>query len=134
MNKTVTSGKRVLKGDAWHDDNGAIPATPDFWEPPMTDDEIDEAARSDPDNPPLSPKQLASPPRRVAFAKRLRWKLRMSREAFASAYGIPEATLRAWERHEAEPSPAELSYLRAIQAAPGAVRDAIREAARVAAE
>ena len=46
----------------------------------------------------------------------------MTLEGFAAAYGIPTDTLRAWERHEAEPSPAELSYLHAIQRAPDAVR------------
>ena len=40
MSKIATSGKRVLVGDSWHDDNGPIPVTPDEWDPPMTEEEI----------------------------------------------------------------------------------------------
>ena len=34
MNTYATTGKRVLKGDIWHDDNGPIPDTPLEWSPP----------------------------------------------------------------------------------------------------
>ena len=68
-----------------------------------------------------SPERLARM-RRVSPAKFIRQKLAMSQEAFAVAYAIPLDTLRAWERHEAEPGPVELAYLRAIERAPDATR------------
>ena len=92
----------------------------------LTDEEIHAAALADPDNPPLTPEQLARF-RRVSPAKFIRHKLGMSLEAFADAFGIPAATLRAWERHEAEPSPAELTYLRTIGQGPDDVRRLVRE-------
>jgi DNA-binding transcriptional regulator YiaG len=119
MSKIVTFGKRVLKGDEWHDDHGLI-ADGD-WEPPMTDEEVLTAAMSDPDCPPTSPERLAKM-RRISPARFIRQRLGMTVEAFADAYDIPAATLRAWERHLTEPTPVELAYLRAIQRAPEAVR------------
>ncbi|MFM9939161.1 MAG: helix-turn-helix domain-containing protein [Hyphomicrobiaceae bacterium] len=93
--------------------------TPDDWarHDALTDEEITRRALSDPDNPPLSPEQLARV-RRPALAKRIRNKLRMTRETFARNYGIPVDTLRAWERHEAEPTPTEIAYLRLIEREP----------------
>jgi len=83
----------------------------------MTDKEITARALADPDAQPISPERLARwrPP---ALCKVVRHKLRMTRFAFAQAYGIPEDTLRAWERHEAEPTAAEMAYLRLIEREP----------------
>jgi putative transcriptional regulator len=120
MSKIVTIGKRVLKGDAWHDDNGPIPDGD--WVPPMTDAEITEAALSDPDCPPTSPDRLARM-RRVSLARFVRQKLGLSIDEFAAAYDIPIETLKAWERHELAPTPVELAYLRAIERAPQAIRN-----------
>jgi putative transcriptional regulator len=119
MSKIVTSGKRVLKGDEWHDDNGLIPDGD--WDPPMTDEEVETAALSDPDCPPTSPERLAKM-RRISPARFIRQRLGLTIEAFADAYDIPADTLRAWERHQTEPTPVELAYLRAIQRSPEAVR------------
>ena len=83
----------------------------------MTDEEIIAAARKDSDNPPLTDEQLARF-RRPALAKRIRLKLRMGRESFSAAYGIPMDTLKAWERHEVEPTAVEVAYLRLIEHAP----------------
>jgi putative transcriptional regulator len=83
----------------------------------MTDEEITAAALADPDNPPLTDEQLAQF-RRPSVAMKVRHKLRMSREAFATAYGIPLETLQAWERRHAEPTEAELAYLRLIEREP----------------
>lgn len=83
----------------------------------MTDEEITAAALSDPDNPPLTDAQLAQF-RRSALARKVRQKLRLGPETFAAAYGIPLDKLRAWERHEAEPTEVELVYLRLIERAP----------------
>ena len=83
----------------------------------MTDAEIRAAALADPDAQPISPERLAAwrPP---ALSKVIRHQLRITRFAFAQAYGIPEDVLRAWERHETEPTLAELAYLRLIEREP----------------
>ena len=93
--------------------------TPDDWKRlnEMTDDEIVAAALSDPDARPIPPERLAKA-RRGALAKVVRHKLRMGRESFSETYGIPMETLRAWERHEAEPTPAETAYLKLIEREP----------------
>jgi putative transcriptional regulator len=83
----------------------------------MTDEEITAAALADPDNPPLTDEQLAQF-RRPALARQVRHKLRMGREAFAAAYGIPLETLQAWERRQAEPTEVEIAYLRLIEREP----------------
>jgi putative transcriptional regulator len=82
-----------------------------------TDEEITAAALNDPDNPPLTDEQLARF-RRPALARRIRHKLHMGRETFSAAYGIPLETLRAWERHQVEPTEVELAYLRLIEREP----------------
>ena len=93
--------------------------TPADWarQDAMTDEEITAAAMQDPDNPPLTPEQLAQmrPP---SLAKRVRHKLHLGRESFAAAYGIPLDTLIAWERHQTEPTRVELAYLRLIEREP----------------
>jgi putative transcriptional regulator len=83
----------------------------------MTDEEITAAALSDPDNPPMTPEQLARlrPPAKV---RKLRMTLRMDRQMFSEAYGIPLATLTAWERHELQPTPVEDAYLTLIEREP----------------
>jgi putative transcriptional regulator len=83
----------------------------------LTDEEVTAAALKDSDNPPLTDEQLARF-RRPALAKRIRHKLHMGRQTFAAAYGIPLETLRAWERHEVEPTEVELAYLRLIEREP----------------
>jgi putative transcriptional regulator len=124
MKSYRTTGKRHLKGDVWHDDNGPIPDTPIEWDPPMTDEEITVAALSDPDNPPMSDEQL-SRMRRVSRAKFIRHKLGMSREDFANRFRIPLATLHDWEHHRSQPDAAMLAYLAVIEREPEAVERAL---------
>ena len=87
----------------------------------LTDEEITAAALADPDAQPLTPEQLARA-RRPAPAKMIRQRLRMGQESFSATFGIPFDTLRAWERHEAEPTPTELAYLELIERAPEIAR------------
>jgi putative transcriptional regulator len=117
MNKIVTTGKRYLKNDVWHDDNGAIPGHPGEWATPMTDAEITEAALSDPDCQPMSPDRLAKL-RPIAFAQHVRRKLGLSQTAFAERYRIPVGTLRDWEQCRSEPDAAAIAYLTVIAAQP----------------
>lgn len=56
--------------------------------------------------------------RHISPARFIRQRLGVPLDAFADAYDIPADTLRAWERHLAEPTPVELAYLRAIQRFP----------------
>jgi putative transcriptional regulator len=79
----------------------------------MTDEEVEAAALSDPDNPPLTDAELARM-RPVSQAKRLRWKLGLSQEAFAKRYRIPLGTLRDWEQGRSEPDAPARAYLIAI--------------------
>ena len=72
---------------------------------------------ADPDGPPLTDAERDGM-RRVAMVKQLRWKLELTQEAFAAAYDIPLDTLRAWERRQADPTAAEMAYLRAIERNP----------------
>lgn len=124
MNKIATSGKRYLKEDRWHDDNGLIPVHPGEWDPPMTDEEVEIAALTDPDNPPTTPEQLARS-RRVLLAKFIRFKLGLSQEDFARRFGIPVGTLRDWEQHRSKPDQAAESYLKVIAKDPAAVARAL---------
>jgi putative transcriptional regulator len=114
-NKPTTSEKRDKCG-----------MTPEDWRrlDALTDEEIIAAALADPDNPPLSDKELAEF-RRPALAFNVRRKLHMSRETFAAAYGIPLETLVAWERHRAEPTEVELAYLRLIEREPEMARASV---------
>ncbi len=117
MNKTVTSGKRVLKDDRWHDDNGLLPDSPADWDPPMTDEEVHVAALSDPDAQPMTPEQLARM-RPMPLSMRVRWELGLSRTEFSRRYGIPLNTLNDWERGRSEPDAGAVAYLKIIQAEP----------------
>ena len=64
--------------------------TPEDWKclEAMTEEEVMAAALSDPDAQPISPERLAKA-RRAPLAKVVRHKLRLSREEFSAAYGIP---------------------------------------------
>ena len=84
---------------------------------PMTDEEVEAAALSDPDCPPLTEEELARL-KPVSRVKRLRWALHLSREEFASRYGIPLDTIRDWERGQSEPDQTSSAYLHVIAADP----------------
>jgi putative transcriptional regulator len=90
----------------------------------MTDEEVEAAARSDPDNPPLTPEQLKRM-RRISPAKHVRWKLGLSQAEFAKRFRIPLGTLRDWEQHRTEPDQAAQAYLKVIAADAGFVERAL---------
>jgi putative transcriptional regulator len=112
MNSKSTSAKKREKRDKYG-------MTAEDWRrlDALTDEEITAAARKDQDNPPLTDEQLAQF-RRPALSMKVRLKLRMSRETFSATYGIPMETLKAWERHEMEPTAVEIVYLRLIEREP----------------
>ena len=113
MSNRPTSGKKRDKYGMTAEDWRRLEA--------RTDEEITAAALADPDNPPLTDEQLAQF-RRPALAFNVRRKLHMGRETFAAAYGIPLETLRAWERHQLEPTEVEIAYLRLIEREPEIAR------------
>jgi putative transcriptional regulator len=90
----------------------------------LTEEQVRAAAESDPDARPLTARQLAQM-KRISPVKRLRWKLRMSQQEFASTFGIALETLRNWELGRAAPDRTAQSYLRVIASEPDTVRRAL---------
>jgi putative transcriptional regulator len=116
MSKTATKTKTTKSG---LDKGGFDQAAFDV----LTDEDIAAAAATDPDNPILTPEQLARM-RRISPARFIRQKLRMTPQAFADAYDIPVGILQDWERHRSQPTPVELAYLRKIEKFPDLLRKA----------
>ena len=90
----------------------------------MTPDEIETAAKADPDAKPLSPADLGRM-RRTPQAKIIRRALALTQEEFASRYLIPVGTLRDWEQGRSEPDQPARAYLKAIAGDPEGVRRAL---------
>ena len=90
----------------------------------MMDEEVEAAAAADPDNPPLTDKQLA----RAVFGRRvrlLRDRLDLSQADFAGRFRIPVASLRDWEQGRRLPDAATRAYLTVIEREPEAVLRAL---------
>ncbi|MEA2931095.1 MAG: putative transcriptional regulator [Hyphomicrobiales bacterium] len=96
---------------------------------PMTQEQIDAAARSDPDNRPLAPADFARM-KRTPQVKIIRRALGLSQDDFAARYHIPIGTLRDWEQGRAVPDQAARAYLTVIARDPEAVRKALNAPAR----
>jgi len=126
MNKIVTTGKRYLKDDRWHDANGPLPDFPLEWDPPMTEEEVRIAALSDPDAQPRSKEQLDRM-QRIPFAKHVRWQSGLSQAEFARRYRIPLGTLRDWEQGRTVPEATAEAYLAVIKAEPEIVARTIEK-------
>jgi putative transcriptional regulator len=90
----------------------------------MTEEEIEANAQADPDNPPLTDRELARF-RRAPNPKEIRQTLHMTQEQFATRFQLPLGTLRDWEQGVREPDSAAKSYLRVIAKNPQAVLDAL---------
>lgn len=91
---------------------------------PMTDEEIEAAAKADPDARPMSTEQLRTA-RRVPRTKTLRRALSLTQQKFAARYHIPLGTLRDWEQERTEPDQPSRAYLMAIAHAPEGIRRAL---------
>lgn len=94
----------------------------------VTEEELIEAARSDPDAQPMSTEELARM-RRVSRVKVLRQRLGMTQAEFAEAFGLPIGTLRDWEQHRAMPDAPARALLRAIEREPETMRRLLGRAA-----
>lgn len=92
---------------------------------PMTEEEIEAAARSDPDNPPLTEEQLKQL-KRVPRVRTLRRALGLTQEEFAARFQIPLGTLRDWEQGRTEPDQPTRAYLKVIASDPDGVRRALQ--------
>jgi putative transcriptional regulator len=79
----------------------------------MTEEEIVANALSDPDNPPLTPEQLARA-KRVNAVKDIRRRLDMTQAQFAEAFRLPLATVRDWEQERSYPDAPARALLTAI--------------------
>jgi putative transcriptional regulator len=106
--------------------DGSETVIEDTSEPrPMTDDEITQAALSDPDAQPLDIKKL----RRVPHVRTLRRALNLTQEEFSARYHIPLGTLRDWEQGRSVPDAPAKAYLEVITAQPEMVAKAFERAA-----
>ena len=90
----------------------------------LTDEEVEAAARSDPDAQPLTDADIKRM-KRTPQVKVIRRALRLSQEEFAQAFRIPIGTLRDWEQGRKEPDAAAKAYLRVIASEPETVRKAL---------
>jgi putative transcriptional regulator len=90
----------------------------------MTEEEIEAGALADPDNPPMTEKELKRL-RRVPNPREIRKKLHMTQEQFSMRFHVPLGTLRDWEQGAKVPDTAARSYLRVIEKAPQTVMQAL---------
>ncbi len=102
MSKTITSNK--------------TPSPPR----PMSERDIERAARADRDAQPLTTADLKRM-KRTPQAKIIRRALELTQEEFAARYHIPLGTLRDWEQGRAEPDQPTRAYLTLIARDPDRV-------------
>ena len=91
---------------------------------PMTEEEISEVARRDPDARPITNEEFRVA-RKVPRIKTLRRALALTQEEFAARYHIPLGTLRDWEQGRSEPDQPARAYLTVIARDPEGVRRAL---------
>lgn len=87
----------------------------------MTEEEINAAALSDPDCPPLTEEQL-SRFKRVNIVKGIRQRVGMTQAEFAAAFQLPLATVRDWEQERSRPDAPARALLNAIARDPEVMR------------
>ena len=90
----------------------------------MTDEDINAAALTDPDNPPRTEEQLARM-KRVPQVRQMRRAFHLTQEEFSERFRIPLGTLRDWEQGKAVPDQAAKAYLTVIAHNPDAVIEAL---------
>jgi putative transcriptional regulator len=93
----------------------------------MSDEEVEAAARSDPDAQPLTEEELGSF-RRVPDIKAIRRKLNLTQEQFAVTFQLSLATVRDWEQGRYQPDQAARTLLRVIEKEPGTVKRVLESA------
>jgi len=93
---------------------------------PMTDAEIEAAAKADPDARPMTEDEWRTA-RRVPRVKTMRRALGLTQEEFAARYHVPLGTLRDWEQGRTEPDQPARAYLTVIARDPEGVRRALQQ-------
>jgi putative transcriptional regulator len=91
----------------------------------LRDEEIDEAAHSDPDSLPLSDEELEKF-QRVVDVRALRRRLGMSQERFARSFHLSVGTVRDWEQGRSMPDRPARVLLKLIERNPAAVLETLR--------
>ena len=79
----------------------------------MSSENIEKAARADPDAQPLTKTELKRM-KRTPRVKIIRRALELTQEEFSERYHIPLGTLRDWEQGRAEPDQPTRAYLTLI--------------------
>jgi putative transcriptional regulator len=87
----------------------------------MTEAEREAAARTDPDNLPLTKADFARM-KRVPRVKILREALKLTQEEFAARFHIPIGTLRDWEQNRKPPDQTARAYLTVVARDPEGIR------------
>jgi putative transcriptional regulator len=105
--------------------NGTEEVLPVTSVAPMSEADIEAAAVSDPDNPPLTPERQAQL-RPVPRVKTLRRALGLTQEEFAVRYHIPLGTLRDWEQGRTQPDQPARAFLIVIARAPEEVAEFLK--------
>ena len=90
----------------------------------MTEEEIEANALADPENPPLTDDELTRM-RPVPNPRRIRERLKLTQEQFATRFEVPLGTLRDWEQGVSRPDSAAKTLLRVIDKDPEAVINAL---------
>lgn len=121
MSKSITIARMRRDGTVVEVlDDGSERPFPDMPMRPMTEEEIEAAANSDPDARPMTEDELRNA-RRVPRVKTLRRALQLTQEEFALRFRIPLDTLRDWEQGRSEPDQTAQAYLKVIATDPEAV-------------
>ena len=126
MKKTTTTARmqddgKLIKRQP-NGEEEVVPVTPVAL---MSEADIEAAAASDPDNPPLTPARQAQL-RPVSRVKTLRRALGLTQEEFAARYHIPLGTLRDWEQGRTQPDQPARAFLAVIARAPKEVAELLR--------
>ncbi len=126
MNETTIIAKKRRDGTVVEVlSDGSERPFPDMPMRPMTDEEVEAAALSDPDAQPLTEEDFARM-KRIPQVKIIRRAFRLTQEEFASRYRIPLGTLRDWEQGRCEPDQTARAYLKVIAANPEMVQCALQ--------
>ena len=90
----------------------------------LSDEALEAAARSDPDNPPATA-AMAARAETAHTVRRIRTGTGLSQVGFAARYGFSAAAVRDWEQGRRTPEASTLCYLRVIEREPKAVSRAL---------
>lgn len=102
------------------------PVAPPDWDrvDALTDEELDAAARDDPDTVVMTEEMWARA-RPRPNVRRIRDRLQLTQQGFAERFGVPIGTLRDWEQGRRSPDAPARALLRVIEAEPELVARAL---------